>query len=156
VSASWRRVTGRSVLSVVGIRLLWVILPVCTLGSRQGGRKWFCSLPGGGIMVPWTSSWSRPFVRVGWNGGVSVCEAPDKLIPVLFVGCSLNPTFERAECVNCDLPGIRNQLRNLLTRVTMLHRSGRWPNQHLHLSRIKLCIGDELRSKYSNSKWSLV
>ena len=106
--ASWRRVTARSVLSVVGIRLLWVILLACTLGLRWGGSKWLL-LPGGGIMVPRTSLWPGPFVRAGWNGGVSVCEARDKLIPVLFVGCFLNPTFERAECVNCDLRDIHKQ-----------------------------------------------
>ena len=40
---------------------------------------------------------------------MSVREARDKLIPVLFVGCFFNPTFERAECVNCDLRDIRKQ-----------------------------------------------
>ena len=60
-------------------------------------------------MVPLTSPWLRSFVRMGWYGGVSVREARDKLIPVLFVGCSLNPTVERAECVNCDFWDIRKQ-----------------------------------------------
>jgi hypothetical protein len=113
VLASWRRVTGRSVLSVFGIRLLWVILPACVLGSQRSGRKWLL-LPGGGIMVPRTTSWSRPFVRAGWNRGVSVREACNKLIPVLFVGCFLNPTFERAKRVNCDLWDIHKQKLEVL------------------------------------------
>jgi hypothetical protein len=71
-------------------------------------------LTGGGIMVPWTPLWSRPFVRVGWNGGVSIREACDKLIPVLFVGCFFNPTFERAERVNCDLGDIHKQKLEVL------------------------------------------
>jgi hypothetical protein len=60
-------------------------------------------------MVPRTSLRLQSFVRTGWYGGVSVREAQDKLIPVLFMGCFLNPTFERAECVNCDFWDIRKQ-----------------------------------------------
>ena len=60
-------------------------------------------------MVPRTSLRLQSFVRTGWYGGVSVREARDKLIPVLFMGCFLNPTFERAECVNCDFWDIRKQ-----------------------------------------------
>ena len=39
----------------------------------------------------------------------AVREACNKLIPVLFMGCFLNPTFERAKCVNCDLWAIREE-----------------------------------------------
>ena len=41
-------------------------------------------------------------------------EACDKLIPVLFMGCFLNPTFERAKRVNCDLGDIRKQKLEVL------------------------------------------
>ena len=65
-------------------------------------------------MVPLTSPWTQSFVRMGWNGGVSVREARNKLIPVLFVGCFLNPTFERAKRVNCDLWDIHKQKLEVL------------------------------------------
>jgi hypothetical protein len=40
---------------------------------------------GGGIMIVGASSWSRPFVRVDRDGGLSVGKARDQLIPVLLV-----------------------------------------------------------------------
>ncbi len=63
-----------------------------------GGRV--VGLGGGGIVIAGASSWSRPFIRVDRNGSMSIGQACNQLVPVLFVQCFPYPVLEGAVFVD--------------------------------------------------------
>jgi hypothetical protein len=56
----------------------------------------------GGIVIPGALSGSWPFVRLSGYYCLSVGETVDEFIPILLVGCFLDPILERAVVVDGD------------------------------------------------------
>ena len=76
----------------------------CTIRSSGARGRWGERLLvlRGGIVIPGASSWPWPVVRPSGYYRLSISETVDKFIPVLLVGCFLNPVLERAVVVDGD------------------------------------------------------
>ncbi len=57
-------------------------------------------------MIPWASSSSWQFCRACGNGGLSVSEACDKIVPIFFVKGFVNPILEGTIFVDGDFGDI--------------------------------------------------
>jgi hypothetical protein len=72
----------------------------------------------GGIVIPGASSWPWPVVRPSGYYRLSISETVDKFIPVLLVGCFLNPVLERAAVVDGDFRYVGKEETQVSQRPT--------------------------------------
>jgi hypothetical protein len=75
-------------------------------------------------MIPWTSSRSWQFCGTCGDGGLTICEACKKVVPVLFVEGFVDPVFEGAVLVNGNFRNIHKKETKILDDVILVVEKG--------------------------------
>jgi hypothetical protein len=95
----------------------------------------------GGIVIPWASSWSLQFCGACGNGGLSVSEACNEVVPVFFIKGFVNPVLEGAIIINGDFRDVREKKTKSFDDVILVVKEGVAYTTNIVAARSHLLLG---------------